>query len=151
MFNFFSLRTFMLTAAIGSSLALAAACGGGDDSSSKTPAATSPAGSTSAPANGSSNGEVKDIEVDLTDNVFKPTTLTIPVGKTVQIEVKNTGQAIHNMHILSLEQEGKDFSSEAMVNPGKDSKFEVKFTKKGTIKFQCDYHVPDMVGTITVS
>ena len=152
MFNLFSIRALMLTATVASTLALAAACGGGDDSSSAdTPAPTSASGSSSTPANGSSNGEVKEAEVELKDNVFAPTTLTLPVGATVEIEVKNTGQAIHNMHILSLEQEGKDFSSDAMVNPGDDSKFQVKFTKKGTYKFQCDYHVPDMVGTITVN
>lgn len=147
MFNFFSVRAVLLTAAVASTLVLAAACGGGGDSSpTQSPTVASSSAATSAPA-----GDVKDIEVELTDNVFKPTTLTIPVGQTVEIEVKNTGQAIHNMHILSQAQEGKDFSSDAIVSPGKDSKFEVKFTKKGTYAFQCDYHMPDMAGTITVN
>jgi plastocyanin len=36
------------------------------------------------------------------------------------------------------------------VNPEKESKFTVTFTKKGTVKFQCDYHLPDMAGEIVV-
>ena len=46
--------------------------------------------------------------------------------------------------------DGKDFSSNAIVSPGAENKFTVKLTKTGTYTFQCDYHVPDMVGTITV-
>ena len=84
------------------------------------------------------------------DNLFDPKTLTLTAGKSVDIVVKNDGQAIHNMHILSEAKDGKDISSEAIVSPGKESKFTVKITKPGTYNFQCDYHVPDMVGTITV-
>jgi plastocyanin len=32
---------------------------------------------------------------------------------------------------------------------GEESTFEVTFNAAGTYDFQCDYHVPDMVGTIT--
>ena len=86
----------------------------------------------------------------LKDNFYEPKTLTIPAGKTVEFVLKNEGAAVHNMHILSEAKEGKDLSSEALINPGKESKFKVKLTKPGTYNFQCDYHVPDMVGTITV-
>jgi plastocyanin len=54
------------------------------------------------------------------------------------------------MHVLSKDGEGKDFASDALVSPGQSSTFEVTFTKTGTYDFQCDYHLPDMVGTITV-
>ena len=148
MSKFFSVRALLLAAALASTVVLAAACGGDDDDSSSgdTPIATSPSGGTTAP----SNGDVKDIEVLLQDNFFDPKELTVPVNTTVEIEVKNKGQAVHNMHILSKDKEGKDFTSAALVNPGEDDKFEVKFTKTGTYDFQCDYHVPDMVGKITV-
>lgn len=147
MSKFFSVRALLLAGALVSTVALAAACGGDDDDSASggNAIATSPSGGTTA------NGEVKDIEVDLKDNFFEPKTLTIPVNTTVEIEVKNVGTTIHNMHVLSKDKEGKDFTSDAIVNPGDDSKFEVKFTKKGTYDFQCDYHVPDMVGKITVN
>lgn len=90
------------------------------------------------------------ITVLMKDNFFEPKELTVPVGKAVKITAKNEGIAIHNMQVLSKEAEGKNFESSTIVNPGAASTFEVKFTKPGTYKFQCIYHLPDMVGTITV-
>ena len=106
-----------------------------------TPAGTE----TTTPGNGDD-----EIEVQMTDNLFQPAALTIPVGKTVKIKAKNAGTAIHNMHILSAAAEGKDFTSDLVVNAGSESEFEVTFTKPGAIQFQCDFHVPAMIGTITV-
>lgn len=116
----------------------AAACGGGSN-----------AGGKSDDRGGASGVSAAPITVTMKDNVFDPKELTVPVGKSVSITVKNQGTAIHNMQILSKAAEGKDFASAVMVNPGSDSKFEVKFTKAGTYKFQCIYHLPDMVGSIT--
>ena len=147
-----------LTGAAFGAVLLAAACGGGDDSTATKTATTAPQTTATAAATatkgGSSNGasaEEKKVEVQLTDNVYVPKDLTVPAGAKVKFHLNNTGTAIHNMHILSEAGEGKDFTSELMVNPGKTSEFEATFTKKGTYKFQCDFHVPDMVGTITVS
>jgi plastocyanin len=74
----------------------------------------------------------------------------VKAGQPVKFVVKNQGTNIHNMHILSQATEGKDFSSDLTVNPGAESEFTATFTKTGQVKFQCDFHVPDMVGTITV-
>jgi plastocyanin len=115
---------------------LAVACGGGSSgSSTPAPRAVVPAG---------------PIEVAMHDNYFEPTEIEIPRNQTVEIVAKNEGIAIHNLHIISLAEEGKDFISDPIVNPGSESRFEVRFTKAGTYKFQCDFHLPDMVGTITV-
>ena len=65
-------------------------------------------------------------------------------------EAVQHGQAIHDLHIMSQTAEGKDFMSNATVQPGESSTFTATFSKAGTLKFQCDYHLPDMVGTITV-
>lgn len=132
---------------------VAAACGGGSDNAAPTQGIqvkTPGSGGTPAAASGGSEKSAESIKISMKDNSFEPKTITIPAGKSVEIELKNTGAAVHNMHILSAAKEGKDFSSNATVNPGAENKFTVKLTKPGTYNFQCDYHVPDMVGTITV-
>lgn len=134
----------------------AAACGG--DSAGTTSPTISVKGSgqtgggggaaTSAPSDAGSSST--SLKISLKDNIFDPKDLKVPAGKTITFNLTNDGTAIHNMHILSQSTEGKDFQSELTVMAGKSSKFEAKFNKKGLIKFQCDFHVPDMVGTITV-
>ena len=97
------------------------------------------------------NGATGDpITVSMGDNFFEPKDITIPVNTSVEITAVNDGKAIHNMRVLSKEQEGEDFASDAIVNPTASSTFTVKFTSTGVFDFQCDYHLPDMVGTITV-
>jgi plastocyanin len=90
------------------------------------------------------------ITVVMTDNKYTPNKIEVEAGKEITFVAKNQGAAVHNMKILSSKTEGKDFASDALVNPEKESKFTVTFTKKGTVKFQCDYHLPDMAGEIVV-
>lgn len=86
----------------------------------------------------------------MTDNKFDPNTFTIPAGQDATIHLKNTGSAIHNMHIFSKDTEGKDFMSAATINPGESNDFTVHFTKKSTYKLWCDFHTNDMTGSVTV-
>ena len=72
------------------------------------------------------------------------------VANAITFVAKNEGQAIHDMHILSFSAEGKDIISNSTIQPGETSTFKATFSKAGVLKFQCDYHLPDMVGTITV-
>jgi plastocyanin len=130
---------------------LAIACGGGDDGGSDgggngpaTTTATSPSGG------GSSNGGAETVTIVMKDNIFEPKDIEVDEGKTVTFELKNEGTAIHNMHVLSKTAEGKDFMSKTAIEGGGSDTFTATFQKKGSIKFQCDYHVPDMAGTITV-
>lgn len=147
----FRVRTVLLLAAMAVSLVALSACGGDDDDDANgngnTPAVTTP---TSANGDGDDNGEEKEIEVSMLDNSFEPKEITVSVGQTIKFKTTNDGTAIHNMVILSEAGEGKNFSSDAIVSPGDSSDFEAKFTKAGTYDFQCDYHVPDMVGVIKV-
>jgi plastocyanin len=119
-----------------------AACGGSSSSDDdETPAATA----TSPSGNGDGNGASSDtIEISMIDNSFVPADITVPVGETVTIVARNDGTAIHNMAVNDTE-----FKSEPMVMAGEESTFEVTFNSAGTYDFQCDFHVPDMVGTIT--
>lgn len=133
---------------------LAAACGGSDEESGSTitpgAVATKPADNSGGNSGANTSGEAREIEVVMTDNVFTPKEIKVPVNTTIKFTANNKGTAIHNMHILSKDAEGKDFSSDQLVNAGKSSTFEAKFTKKGVINFQCDYHLPEMAGKIVV-
>lgn len=131
---------------------LAAACGGDDEEggSTITPGATATKADGDNGGGGNGGAEAREIEVVMTDNVFTPKEIKVPVNTTIKFTGANKGTAIHNLHILSKDSEGKDFSSDTIVNAGSASTFEAKFTKKGVIDFQCDYHVPEMVGKIVV-
>lgn len=132
-------------------LSATVACGGDDGGSSAdaTPTGTATAAATTGAA--TTPGEAsREIEVLMQDNFFEPTEIRLAVGEAVTIDAKNVGVAIHNMHVLSSETEGKDYTSAPLVNPGDSSEFVVQFSKPGTYKFQCDFHLPGMVGEITV-
>ncbi|MCK9518565.1 MAG: cupredoxin domain-containing protein [Dehalococcoidia bacterium] len=149
--KFSRFRAALLLATLALSLVALSACGGDDDDDSNgatTPPITTP--TSSGGGNGDDNGEEQEITVSMGDNFFEPKEITVKVNQTIKFEAKNDGTAIHNMVILSEEAEGKNFSSDAIVQPGDESEFEAKFSKTGTYDFQCDYHVPDMVGVITV-
>lgn len=133
---------------VAAALPLSAACGGGDDGDEGGNGAAATA-TTSNDENGSGDGEAQTIEISMKDNFFEPKDITVEEG-TVTFELKNDGAAIHNMHILSKEAEGKDFMSQTTIEAGGTDTFTATFTKNGSIKFQCDFHVPDMAGTITV-
>lgn len=144
-------RVFGVLAAVGLVASLAVACGGDGDSDDgiKIKGTETTSNGNDKPDGGSSGGST-EVTIEMQDNFFEPKNVTVPVNKTIKFTLPNKGTAIHNMHILSKPTEGKDFTGKTIVNAGETDKMEVKFTKKGVVKFQCDYHVPDMVGTITV-
>ncbi len=129
----------MVAAGVMASVLLLGACSG--ESNGSQQAGTKPA---AQPAS-----QAQTVSVTMKDNAFEPKEITVEKG-AVTFEIKNAGAAIHNMHIVSTTAEGKDFSSKPVVEAGQSDKFTATFTKSGTIKFQCDFHLPDMVGTITV-
>lgn len=129
-----------IAAALAASVLLLGACSSGETKEAK--------GEEAKPA-ATSDSKAQTVTVTLKDNAFEPNAITVEQG-TVTFEVKNTGAAIHNMHIISNTVEGKDFSSKPMIEGGQSDRYTATFTKSGTIKFQCDFHLPDMVGTITV-
>lgn len=85
------------------------------------------------------------VDVEMTDNAFVPSAITVAVGQQVEFALKNSGAAIHDMRI-----ENTEFKSEVVINPGATSSFSALFTEAGVYTFVCDYHLPSMVGTITV-
>jgi len=139
-----TLLLLSLTALAGLLLACSSSSDDGDSGSEATETATEAAG-----GDGEATGEM-DLTVEMKDNVFEPTTFTVPVGTKVSFHYENTGQAVHNMVVRTKDVEGADFSSALAVNPGESGEFEGTFTKAGEYPFICSYHFPDMAGTITV-
>ncbi len=131
-------RSAFIAATFAAALALAA-CGGGGDSDDDNGDNGNGDDDTTIPA------DATEFVVSLQDNVFVPAEFSIKAGQTVTIIAKNEGTAIHNMVV-----NGTDMKSDAIVQPGAESRFEIRFDNKGDFDFQCDYHLPDMVGTITV-
>lgn len=146
-------RRLLLLVASASLVVGIAACGNDDDNGANgngdptTAPATEPAnGNGNGGDNGNGNGEaVTEITISMQDNFFEPAEITIPVGQSVSITAKNEGVAVHNMVIRDT-----DFGSDMMVTAGDESTFEVQFSEAGTYTYECSYHLPDMVGTITV-
>lgn len=137
-------------------LAAAAGCSGGGDGAPPTMAARDADGkvieggaaSTSAESE-AADGAAQTVVVVMKDNRFEPQEISVERGK-VTFEVKNEGDAIHNVHVMSRSAEGNDYMSEHIIDGGATDEFTAVFTKSGTITFQCDFHLPDMVGTINV-
>lgn len=126
--------------ALAAALALAACGGGGDDDN----------GNGGNGGNGGDTGpsvpaDATEFVIVMKDNLFEPAEFSIAKGQTVTFIAKNEGTAIHNMSIL-----GTEMKTEPIVQPGGESSFEVRFDNAGTFDFHCDYHLPDMVGEITV-
>jgi len=85
-------------------------------------------------------------------NLFQPNALAVRVGQKVSITFDNQGQVIHNLHIFGVV-DSKDAVTKDIAVPG-GRKSEVPAftpTKAGSVKFQCDFHPLDMVGTLTVA
>lgn len=121
---------------------LAVACGSGEAREGASRTGTSAS---------SKDQEATTIAISAKDNLFEPKELTVERGHAVTFNIKNDGQAIHNLHIVSTTTEGKDFLSRSTtIQPGESSTLTATFTKAATLKFQCDFHLPDMVGTLTV-
>jgi plastocyanin len=132
------LRSTFAGAALFAAFALAA-CGGGGESDSDNGDNGNGDDDTTIPA------DATEFVVSLQDNMFVPAEFSIKEGQTVTIIAKNEGTAIHNMVVV-----GTNMKSDAIVQPGAESRFEIRFDNEGEFDIQCDYHLPDMVGTITV-
>lgn len=104
------------------------------------------AGCGSSEAEGSSEskqgGGGKTYTLAATDNAFGPKTLSVESGP-VTLVIENTGVAIHNFSIPSLDID-KDVAAGETV--------EVELTAdSGTTEFLCKYHLPEMKGALDAS
>ena len=134
----------------------AAACGGSDEDDDNGgnggPSATA-AATTPADGNGDDGGPVS-FDISLKDNLYEPKEFTVGEGADVTFNITNAGTAIHNMRIAGEDNAfntADDAVSDQIIAAGATSTVEwIAPAESGTYDFQCDYHLPDMAGTITV-
>jgi plastocyanin len=123
---------------------------GGQEADGETP---TPGGETGGETPGGGTGG--GIAVTMADNKFDPTKITVSAGAAVTLNITNGGSAIHNMRIAGPDgnyNTNDDAVSDPNLVPG-GSEATIEWTAPdaaGEIKFQCDFHPTEMVGTITV-
>jgi plastocyanin len=121
--------------------------------------ASASAGASATPAVSTAPG---GLEITMTDNKFDNTELTAAAGATVTINIKNSGTAVHNLHVAGANgQFGAQYcttnGADPCSNPNRLAAgstatltFTVPNTPGAKIPYRCDFHPTDMNGTITV-
>ena len=120
-------HAFRLLAALFSIAFLMAACSSDDDGTD---------GSTDTGGGGS------DQTITIADFTFDPSSLTVPSGEDVTIEVTNEDDAEHSFTL-------DDDSVSQDVEGGESQTITINLTEG--IGWHCEYHPDTMTGTITVS
>jgi plastocyanin len=145
-------RIALTVAALAVATIALAACGGGDEDGNGNGGATSPAATT--PSGNGGGGEV-EFDVSMEDNFFEPAEFPVDAGSEVTFNLTNNGAALHNMRVAGADNEFNTdddaVSEEEIVTAGDTATLRwTAADEPGVYDFQCDFHVPDMVGTITV-
>jgi len=146
------LRLTLFIAALTVATSAVAACGGSDEDGNGNGGTTSPAATT--PSGDGGDREV-ELDVSMGDNFFEPAEFTVGAGAAVTFNLTNDGAAIHNMRVAGADNEfntDDDAVSQEELIPAGDTAT-LQWTapdEPGVYDFQCDFHVPDMAGTVTV-
>jgi plastocyanin len=90
---------------------------------------------------GSGSGE--SVELVAQDFSFEPTTLDLPAGEEVTVNLVNEGEAEHSFTVEEL-----DVETEA--EGGESSEVSLTAPDEGTVEFFCKYHPDQMTGEISV-
>jgi plastocyanin len=119
---------------------MGAACGGGG-ASNPTPSASngSPSVTPSHAAGGNTSGQAESAQIEMSDDVFKPAQLTVPVG--TKVTWINLGTKAH-----TVVDNDKLFDS-GLVNV--NGQFSYTYTAPGNYPYHCAPH-PKMLGLIVV-
>jgi plastocyanin len=128
-------RGFGLAAAVVSVALLTAACSSGDGSPGT-------GGGSSGSSSAETGGGAEDQTVTLSNFTFDPSTLALPSGKDVKIELTNKDDVEHSFTL-------DDDSVSQDVEGGEDTSVTLNLTEG--IGWHCEYHPDTMKGTITVS
>jgi plastocyanin len=128
-------------------------------SSTADAGASASAGASATPGGSTAPG---GLEITMTDNKFDNTELSAAAGASVTINIKNSGTAVHNLHIAGANgQFGAQYCTAAGPDPCSNPKavpggsaatltFTVPSTPGAKIPYRCDFHSSEMSGTITV-
>jgi plastocyanin len=91
------------------------------------------------------SGQTGKVEIELDDDYFEPTVLKGTPGQKVTLELKNEGNAEHNISIA-------DQNIDQDVEPADEAEVEVTFPQSGELSFVCKYHESaGMAGALVVS
>jgi plastocyanin len=115
---------------------LAPACGGGSELGPPTPG---PGGETV-------------IRIEMRNNSFSPSALTVRAGKDYLFELRNEDREAHDMRIAGIDDEYEtedDIVSES-VDPGKTGSLELRVDQPGIFDFRSDSDPISMIGTLAV-
>src|SRR3990172_3086614 len=96
------------------------------------------------------------LAIDMTDNKFDVTELTIAANTEVVIQLTNSGLAVHNVDVAVggsfpagiCEKGDPGCSDPANMRGGQSGTLTLNLSP-GTYDFRCDFHVAEMTGTIT--
>jgi plastocyanin len=119
-------RTMRLLAALFSVALLAGACSSDDDGT----------------GDGTGTDGAADQTITIADFTFDPSTLTVPSGQDVTVEVTNNDDVEHSFTL-------DDDSVSQDVEGGESQTVTLNLTEG--IGWHCEYHPDQMKGTVTVS
>jgi plastocyanin len=125
----------------------AAACGGDSNGGGESEGGQKMIAGVEANDHGEKDvsGETGKVEIELDDDYFEPTVLKGTPGEKVMLELKNEGNAEHNISIA-------DQNVDQDVEPGGEAEVEVTFPQSGELSFVCKYHESaGMAGALVVS
>ena len=93
-------------------------------------------------------------DVEMGDNFFQPAELEVEAGQTFRINLTNSGEFVHNLHIAGPDGEyetADDIESEPSFQKlGETGSLVAQIDEPGVYEFRCDFHPTEQVGTITV-
>lgn len=123
-----------------SAIVLAVAVGCSSDNGDSQPAAT--------PV--SSGAVSNNLTVVMLDNKYETPNYTVKANEPVTMAIQNKGAAIHNVHIMGVENsEGKQVMTKLLPG-GQSENVTFTLTKTGTFDYICDVHPAEMKGKLTV-
>jgi plastocyanin len=133
------LRTLSLVTLIGAAGAAGAACGGGANNSTSSASNTARNGASTNAVGGTASVGAESAQIEMSDDVFKPALLTVPVG--TKVTWINRGTKAH-----TVVGNDKLFDSGLVDVNGQ---FSYTYTAPGNYPYHCAPH-PKMIGLIVV-